>query len=147
VSAANFVFGPQIHEIALENARRRRSDGLCWALFYLIRHRIAIQDNLARAVVDSRDCLAILLLSLSGDPAHLARVINFANGLNATDTYELDQYWLLLYELFFDNLIVSPYTNERAFEHLKTSGVRFLLPAFRTGQTTATQTQAAATTP
>jgi hypothetical protein len=147
LSAANFVFGPLVHEIALENARRRRSDGLCWALFYLVRHRIAIQDNLAQAVINSRDCLAILLLSLSGDPTHRTRVINFANGLNAPDAYELDQYWLLLYELFFDDLIVSPYSNERAFEHLKTSGVRFLLPAYRTGQTTATQAQAAATGP
>ena len=147
VSATNFVFGPHIHEIALENARRRRSDGLCWALFYLVRHRIRIQDNLADAVIDSRDCLAILLLSLSGNPTHRTRIINFANGLNATDAYELDQYWLLLYELFFDDLIASPYSNERAFEHLKTSGVRFLLPAYRTGQTTVTQAQAATTVP
>jgi hypothetical protein len=147
VPARNFVFGPLIHEIAFENARRRRSDGLCWALYYLIRHRITIQGNLADEVIDSRDCLAILLLSISGDPAHRTRVINFANGLNAADLYELDQYWLLLYELFFDDLIVSPYSNERAFEHLKTSGVRFLLPGFRVGATTATQAQAATTTP
>ncbi len=147
LSQANFIFGPLVHEIALENSRRRRSDGLCWALFYLIRHRIAIQNNLAQAVIDSRDCLAILLLSLSGDPTHRTRVINFTNGLNAPDAYELDQYWLLLYELFFDDLIVSPYSNERAFEYLKTSGVRFLLPAYRTGQTTATPAQSAATAP
>jgi hypothetical protein len=147
VSPTNFVFGSQIHEIALENARRRRSDGLCWALFYLIRHRITIQDILAQAVVNSRDCLAILLLSLSGDPAHRAEVVAFANGLNRADLYELDQYWLLLYELFFEDLITSPYSNERAFEHLKTAGVRFLLPAFRTAQAVPANAQAATTTP
>jgi hypothetical protein len=126
IAVRNFIFGDQLHQIALENARRRRSDGLCWSLFYLNRHRIPILDVLAQAIVDSRDCLALLLLYLSGDLNHQARVIAFVQSLNLVDFYELDQYWILIYELFFDNCIQNPYIGESAFQYLKSRGVRFV---------------------
>lgn len=141
IDPRNFIFGSQLHDIALENARRRRSDGLCWSLFYMNRHRIPIQGALAQAVVASRDCLALLLLYLSGDPTHRAAVIHFAQRLNAADHYELDQYWLLLYELYFDNCIQTPYASEGAFQFLRANGVRFLLPAFHAARNVATPVQ------
>ncbi len=134
-----FAFGPQLHLIAIENARLRRSDGLCWALFYLNLYKVPIEDTLADAILDSRDCISVLLLYLSGSPNHQAKVINFARSLNSTDLYELDQYWLLLYELFFESRIHNPYSSEEAFVVLKSNGVRFVLPPFRVASTVGTR--------
>lgn len=121
-----FPFRDQLIRIALENAQKRRSDGLCWALFYLNRHRVGITSELAKAVVDSRDCLGMLLLYLSGNPTWRAQVIAFAQSLDSSDLYALDQYWLLLYKLFCDGAIQNPYTNEGAFQFLQSNNVRFI---------------------
>lgn len=56
-------------------------------------------------------------------------MIEFANGLDSTDLYELDQYWLLLYHLFLDGRIPNPYPDEEAFTVMKGSGVSFLAGA------------------
>jgi hypothetical protein len=68
----------------------------------------------------------LLLLYLSGEAKHQERVLNFAKELDPSDLYELDQYWLLLYQLFFDKVLTSPYTDEDAFEVLLAEGVSFV---------------------
>lgn len=121
-----FRFGPELHRLALENARWRRSDGLCWTLFYLNKYGVAISADLANEVVKSKDCLGLLLLYLSGIRAHQDLVVEFAGQLDATELYELDQYWLLLYKLFLDSRIANPYAGEDVFPVLQHEGVTFV---------------------
>ena len=125
-----FKFGANLQQIASINARYRRSDGLCWSLFFLNRHNVQIEDQLAAEVLSTGDCLALLLLYLSGSQKHEDDVVDFAKQhvSNAADLYELDQYWLLLYELYRENKIPTPYPDENAFELLKNEGVSFILP-------------------
>lgn len=121
-----FLFGEEVSRIALENARYRRSDGMAWSLFYLNKFGVTISTDLARKVLASKDCVAMLLLYESGDAAHRAEVLNFVASLDTTTLYDLDQYWLLLYQLYRAGAIPTPYSCEDAFEILQASGVTFL---------------------
>jgi hypothetical protein len=126
VRGSKFPYVRELQELVRENARRRRSDGTVWALYYANLYNVPIDEGTAKEIVSSRDCLSLLLLYFSGDPTHQTRVIGFASGLDRSDLYELDQYWLLLYELFFAGKIASPYMGEDAFEVLKSNAVSFL---------------------
>jgi len=72
------------------------------------------------------------MLMRNGDGDVQALLLDFANNLIAgvtdeIDKYELDQHWVLLYELFADGRLANPYANEPAFEILETAGVRFVV--------------------
>lgn len=128
---ATLLFGrlrypAELQRLASENSRFRRSDGMAWTLHYLNKYSIPIEQRVADEVLASRDCVALLLLYLSGDAKHQAKVVQFANGLDSSDLYELDQYWLLLYELFRVGAIASPYKDEDAFDIMKDSSVSFI---------------------
>ncbi|MBZ5643742.1 MAG: RNA-directed DNA polymerase [Acidobacteriia bacterium] len=120
-----FLYGHSLHALASENSKLRRSDGMCWSLYYLNLYKVPVETELADSVLHTRDCLSLLLLYLSGLEAHRDWVIDFAKGLDWSDHYELDQYWILLYQLFLDGHIGNPYADEDAFEVLKSEGVNF----------------------
>jgi hypothetical protein len=124
-----FRYSDELHTLAMENTRFRRSDGMCWTLYYLNKYKVKIKDELADRVIASKDCLALLLLYRSGHPRHQKQVVAFAKSLDQTDPYDLDQYWLLLYQLFLDNCIGNPYSDEETFLVLKQEGVSFLASA------------------
>lgn len=124
-----FHYGDELHTLAMENARFHRSDGMCWTLYYLNKYKVEIKDALADQVVASKDCLGLALLYLSGQPKHQVRAVDFAKSLDPTDRYDLDQYWLLLYQLFLDGHIGNPYSDEETFPVLKQEGISFLTGA------------------
>lgn len=113
-----------LNEILIENAINMRSDGMCWALHYLISHDLCICYEGVKKVIATRDCMAILMLYQID--AFQDEVKDFANSLDRSDLYELDQYWVLLYQLFFDGVIANPYANEKCFEILKGEDVSFI---------------------
>ena len=115
----------KLNSILEVNAIHRRSDGMCWALYYLKQLSAQPTPENIEAVIETLDASAIALLSSfeAGEDAAVAyahRVI--ANG----GLYELDQSWILLYQLFFHEKIANPYTNEPTFEILKNFDVQFL---------------------
>ena len=124
-----FLYSTELRRLAFEHVRLRRSDAAAWALHFLNRYGVAIEDACADEIVASRDCVPLLLLYLSGDSKHQARVISFVKTLDPADLYELDQYWLLLYQLFLDNKIATPYVDEGAFEIMAAEHVTFVSPA------------------
>lgn len=129
LSPGPFHCGDELHTLAMENARFHRSDGMCWTLYYLNKYKVEIKDALADQVVASKDCLGLALLYLSGQPKHQVRAVDFAKSLDPTDRYDLDQYWLLLYQLFLNGHIGNPYSDEETFPVLKQEGVSFLAGA------------------
>ena len=52
--------------------------------------------------------------------------MDFAKSLDTSEHYDLDQYWLLFYQLYFAGRIGNPYRDEDAFPTLKNLGVTFL---------------------
>ncbi|SFW55281.1 antiviral reverse transcriptase Drt4 [Pseudomonas sp. NFACC04-2] len=107
------------------NALHRRSDGMCWALYYL--KQLSAQptpENVTR-VVQTLDATAIALLSSfeAGEEAAVA----YANQvIEGGGLYELDRCWILLYQLFFHGKIANPYADESTFVILKKYDVQFL---------------------
>jgi hypothetical protein len=125
VKLKHFRYGQELHALANENARLSRSDGMCWSLHYLNSCKVRIESNLADSILLTKDCLSLLLLYLSGLRTHRDSVVSFAKGLDVSDHYELDQYWILLYQLYLDDHIANPYVDEDSFEILKNEGVTF----------------------
>ena len=121
-----FLYGVELNRIALENAINGRSDGMAWSLYYLNKYGVNVNDDIATKVIESRDCIAMLLLFQSGNPAHQAEVLKFAAALDKNCLYDLDQYWILLYQLYIAGKITMPYATEDAFEIMKANGVTFL---------------------
>ena len=122
----SFLFANELRRIALENARYRRSDGIAWSLYYLNKYSVAVDKQLTDEVVASHDCVGLLLLYDSGDTYAQSEVLKFVATIDPAVLYDLDQYWLLTYQLFYDGHIHSPYADEDAFEILKAHGVTFL---------------------
>ncbi len=121
-----FSYGEELQHLALENARFRRSDGLAWSLYYMNKYGVEIETATADVILASRDCVALALLYLSGNTAHQTRVVDFAKSLDSAHLYELDQYWLLLYQLFKEGKLTNPYADEDSFEILRGKGVEFV---------------------
>lgn len=85
----------QLNLIARENCWRRRSDGICWPLYYLNKYGLKVEKGTVEAVIKSQDCTAMLLLE------HFSELhgcsIPFLKSLS--NGYEQDRYWLLIYQL------------------------------------------------
>ncbi|WP_060495558.1 antiviral reverse transcriptase Drt4 [Pseudomonas sp. GTC 16482] len=118
----------KLNKIITANALHRRSDGMCWALYYIKQLSREPGEEQIKQVLNSKDCAAITMLckfnnSIGQAKEHALGIIS-----NAT-LYELDQNWLLLYELFLHNHIDNPYQTENTFDILKKYDVAFLYPA------------------
>ena len=118
-----------------ESALNRRSDGVAWVLYYCILFGDEPGQELANKVIETEDCLSILLLYQL--KKYTSLVLDFANALirefgNQEPHYEIDKYWLLLYQLFLDGEISNPYpksdSGHQCFEILKAQKVSFLRP-------------------
>ena len=122
---ASAQYAQKFVSLAQENAKYRRSDGMCWALYYLNKYAIPIDTATAENVASSEDCLSLLLLYLSGTKNNQDLVHDFV-GKIGKDRYDLDRYWILLYQLFRDGEIENPYPDEDAFPFLKDHNVTFV---------------------
>lgn len=101
-----------------------RSDTVCWLLYYLKLFHNDIPVSIADKIINWGDCMSLSLLSEY--PTHQGKVIKFANKLNKQDLYELDTYWLLLYQLYLKDKITNPYSNDNTFKILKKHKVSFI---------------------
>ena len=111
-----------------EFIRLQYSDIISWALYYSGKFGFSIATNTADRIIQSGDCIPILFLHLVGNEQQRANVAKFAHKLNRKDPHEIDQYWLLLYQLFLDERIPSPYGKKSSFEVLRDSGTNFVVP-------------------
>jgi hypothetical protein len=118
----------QLLNMLNEYTINKRSDAMTWTLYYLNKFSQSIPREIAKEVISSKDCIPILFLYLSKQ--HDKEVIGFCNSLDKNDFFLLDQYWLLLYQLFFDGKISNPYNNDNdkgeGFNILKKEGVSFI---------------------
>ncbi|MBU4591839.1 MAG: RNA-directed DNA polymerase [Candidatus Thermoplasmatota archaeon] len=118
-------FAVELNKIAHINAINRHSDGMAWALYYLNKYKIGIKPDVAKAIIKSHDCIALIMLYLSKNPTFQKSVMDFAKGLKSSELYDLDQHWLLLFQLFIDKKIANPYS-DNVFEILKEKNVNFI---------------------
>jgi hypothetical protein len=118
---------PQLQELVVQNAIFHRSDGMVWALNFLGSHKIGLEDKVVDEVIKTQDSLPLLMIYTFGDDNQKAKVVQIATEIiNAGDNFEMDQHWMLLYQIFHDGKIKTPYPDEDSFEILKDSGVSFI---------------------
>ena len=126
-SHGNFEYCNELQQLLYEHSRFNRSDAVSWALYLCSKHEVAIQDKCAEQIIRSGDCIPILFLYLFGTSEQQAKVVSFAtNGLDRSDLYELDRYWLLLYQLFLDGKIANPYDRDDTFDVMRGENVNFV---------------------
>jgi hypothetical protein len=114
-------FESELRFLLKDSINQGRSDAACWLLYYLKVCHGDITATIAKEVVKWGDCMALSVLAEF--PSHRQKVVDFAKGLNKQDLYELDTYWILLYQLFLKNTIGNPYSNDDTFETLKNHNV------------------------
>jgi hypothetical protein len=110
-----------------------RSDAIVWILYFCLKFDERISNELAENIIETADCLPILLLYKTGGYEH--QIIDFATQIIADCShsepfYGLDNQWLLLYQLFLDGKITNPYPKSdlaahATFEILKMHNVCF----------------------
>ncbi len=117
-------YAEKINKLIIESAKNGRSDGMAWSIYYLWKFNLDISEDASREVIESGDCISILLLLIKtpGNPL----VIRFAEGIIDGSDYQKDQYWILLYQLFLAGHIKTAYKNNAVFEVLKNYEVNFL---------------------
>lgn len=100
-----------------ECTKNRSSDGICWSLYYIIKYYAgSISDSQARAIVETGDCFSITLLSQINNRKKYA--IDFSQEILSRSLYEIDSYWLLLYQLYLSGDINNPYQDQTKYSHL-----------------------------
>jgi hypothetical protein len=118
--------GADLISILAENVSLKRSDGICWALYFLGRLEHHVPEDLAKKIVGTGDCMSILSLYWAAEE-YRQLVVDYANSIDRAHLYELDRHWMLFYQLFFDRLMDSPYEADPTFQILRDEGVSFLL--------------------
>ena len=102
----------------------RRSESMAWLLYYLKLFHNDIPSETAKNIIECSDCMAMTILAEFSN--HRRKVISFTNRINKTELYDLDNYWILLYQLYLKGRISNPYSNDATFDILKNHNVSFV---------------------
>jgi hypothetical protein len=125
----------ELNELLQRHARFKRSDGMSWILHIMREEEVKIDDDSVADVLATDDCISILLLYKLGQMNASMAAIEYAKQQLATNSheYDIDQKWILYYELFLASEIENPYdTTERqkaartSFDILKEDMVSFI---------------------
>ena len=124
-----FQFGDELQQLLREYSSAGYSDAICWILYLSNKYGVEIEECSASRIVAYQDCMPMLFLYLSGIADFQNDVVQFANSLVKNDLYMLDNYWLLLYQLYLDGMIPNPYQDgDPTFDILKNGSVNFVQP-------------------
>lgn len=133
---SSFGYNQELQAIICENVRLNRSDAISWGLFLAKKYGVTIRQCCYDQIIESKDCIPILLMYITGEKEQRDAVVSYAKSLDRKDFYGLDQHWLLLYQMFKDGAISDPYSdgssNATSFSIMKSNGVNFIDPLFMT---------------
>lgn len=117
-----------IKPIISEHTEFRSSDGVCWAIYAAFLAAVRLGRRLCQTVVDTKDCLSMCLLVATNQSVD--KVDEFLNSLDLQQPYELDQYWLLIYQRSLASGVIRTrfraYLNESALTVLHNRNVVFV---------------------
>ncbi len=88
----------QFYFLLKDSINYGRADSACWLLYYLKLFHNDISDKLALRIIEWGNSMALTILAEF--TAHRSKVVDFAKHLNKDDLYKLDNYWMLLYQLY-----------------------------------------------
>ena len=105
------------------NILHRRSDGICWGLYYLERLGVTPLSESVDEIIKIGDCVALAMLC-NFDMA-IDRLVNYSTQISEGHIYVKDQHWFFLYQLYRMGKIENPYAEDDSFELLKRHDVNF----------------------
>ena len=117
-------FEKELLVLLSDSIKYGRSDAVSWLLYYLKMFHNDIPEEMAKKIIKYGDCIPLTLLEEY--PTHQSKVVDFAKQLNKNDLYELDTYWLLLYQLYLKRINENPYSNDDTFKILRKHEVSFV---------------------
>lgn len=95
----------------------KNSDGIVWCLYYIKKYYGSeLPEVTAQDIVATKDCLSITMLTLYQE--HETKAVNFAKDIMSKSIFEIDQYWILLYQLYFNKKINNPYKDPEKYHNL-----------------------------
>lgn len=113
----------RMNELVIENAKNKRSDGIAWPLYLMWKYKLKVSEEAVSSVIESEDCIALCVLYFLGN--NNDQIIEFAKNVAEKSNFEKDKYWILLYQLYRNNLIKHPYEDD-TFPILVKNGVNFM---------------------
>ena len=116
-----------IEPVLKQSVKFRRSDAICWCLYFMGICDLAVSDKLATAIIETEDCMSMgMLIALN---QRREKVIDFLdNKINACSGYDCDKYWILIHELAPDCRKFNRYRGESGLKFLREKNVHFIKP-------------------
>ena len=107
--------------------RYRRSDVVCWLLLIINLNGGRASKAAATEIIKQRDCMPMALMATARN--HRKKIDKFLLNVDETQNYEMDQYWLLIYNRARENARVKArfkkYLGETGLTYLESKRVRF----------------------
>lgn len=121
----NVDSGLKINSVLKQAIKFQHSDAICWCLYFMGICNIAVSDELAKAIIETKDCMSMgMLIALN---QHREKVVDFLDDkVNACSEYDCDQYWILIHELAPDCRKFNRYRGESGLKFLKEKNVQFI---------------------
>ncbi len=117
----------KIDSVLKQSIKFRRSDAICWSLYFIGICGRKVSDDFAKDIVEIEDCMSMgMLVALN---QHQDKVVDFLDcNINPVSEYDCDQYWILIHELAPDCPKFNDYRGESGLEFLRNNGVHFIKP-------------------
>lgn len=115
-----------------------QSDNIIWCIYYLLQIQGEKQDTLLSRCCEKDDPMVVLMgyIYAKKSKLDLAPVITWANekikgiGQDTLNEYDIDRFWLVLYQLYHDGVVATPPYKEaddnKIFEILKHEKISFV---------------------
>ncbi len=113
-----------ITPVLKQSMKFQRSDAICWSLYFMGISGQPVSEQLARTIIQTNDCMSIgMLIALK---QHEQEVLTFLSNIKMTSNYDLDKYWILIYELAPCGKKFDTYLEKSGLKFLKDKNVRFI---------------------
>ncbi|WP_432769674.1 MAG: RNA-directed DNA polymerase [Sphingopyxis sp.] len=113
-------------ELLHDAALNRRTDAMCWYMYYCNHYGIEIPGSISAMIIKSRDCLSLLLLHCYSIGETRKQIEEFARKSCATkDAHDRHQYWMLNFELYRIKYISKVRDDKQQFDMMAAEGVHF----------------------
>lgn len=115
-----FEFRRELGAVLIRAAELRRSDGLCWSLYYLRKLGANISVEEFIAVFKTYDCLSLILLYELGSPSMRSRITKFCRKrIIENSQLALERNWLLIHYLLLKNALKKSHVPDKTLVKLR----------------------------
>ncbi len=115
-----------ITPVLKQSIKFRRSDAICWSLYFMGIKGQKVSDALAEKIIGTADCMSMaMLLALK---QHKEKIVDFLNTIVSDSYYHCDRYWILTHELVSDCPQFKSYRGDSGLKFLREKKVHFIKP-------------------